>query len=70
MPKFIPYEKCSKKKRREADKGKRGSWGTVNPVTRKPEKSNVYDRTKQTRRWKADIDSRRGGLDAIEVNIA
>lgn len=62
MPKFTPYEKCSKKVRREADKAKRGSWGTVNPVTRKPEKSSAYDRTKQTRRLQADINGRSGGI--------
>ena len=36
MEKFIPYEKLSKKKRRELDKRKRGSWGGLNPVTRTP----------------------------------
>ena len=37
MEKFIAYEKLSKKKKRELDAKRRGSWGGVNPVTRKPE---------------------------------
>lgn len=32
--KFIPYEKLSKKKQRELDAVKRGSWGSTNPATR------------------------------------
>ena len=36
MEKFIPYEKLSKKKQRELDLKRRGSWGGLNPVTRKP----------------------------------
>lgn len=30
--KFVPYEKLSKKKKKEIDKRKRGDWGSVNPV--------------------------------------
>ena len=36
MEKFIPYEKLSKKKKRELDAAKRGTWGALKPVTRKP----------------------------------
>lgn len=50
MDKFIPYEKLSKKKRRELDQKRRGSWGNVNPVTRKSENPKVYNR-KKARSW-------------------
>ena len=39
--KFVPYDKMSKRARKEADKQKRGDWGAVNPVTRTiPDKRN------------------------------
>lgn len=50
MEKFIPYEKLSKKKRRELAIARRGSWGALNPVTRKPENSKAYNR-KKARKW-------------------
>ncbi len=34
MTEFVPYEKMSKKAKKEADAQKRGSWDGVNPVTR------------------------------------
>lgn len=51
MERFIPYEKLSKRKQRELDRKKRGSWGEVNPVTRKPENPRAYNRQK-ARSWK------------------
>lgn len=53
MEKFIPYEKLSKKKKRELDAKRRGSWGGLNPVTRKPENSRAYNRRK-VRTWSDD----------------
>ena len=53
MEKFIPYEKLSKKKQRERDRERRGSWGGVNPVTRRPENPKAYNRRK-ARRWEYD----------------
>lgn len=50
MEKFIPYEKLSKKKQRELNAMKRGSWGDVNPVTRRPENPKAYNRRKAQRR--------------------
>ena len=35
MEKFIPYEKLSKKEKRRRDAMQRGTWGALNPVTRK-----------------------------------
>ena len=56
MEKFIPYEKLSKKKQRELDLMKRGSWGGLTPVTRKPKKPRAYDRRK-AQSWKKDSGS-------------
>ena len=39
MEKFIPHEKLSKKEQQKINKAKRGTWGELNPVTRKPENS-------------------------------
>lgn len=46
MEKFVPYAKLSKKKQREIDRARRGSWNGVNPVTRKEKNQKVYDRKK------------------------
>lgn len=53
MEKFIPFEKLSKKKQREFAAQKRGTWGGMNPVTRKPENPKVYNREK-ARKWSDD----------------
>ena len=56
MEKFIPYEKLSKKKQRELDLRKRGSWGSLNPVTRRPKNPKAYDRRK-AQSWNKDSGS-------------
>ena len=53
MEKFISYEKLSKQKQRELQKQRRGTWGALNPVTRKPPKSKAYNR-KKTQQLKDD----------------
>ena len=53
MEKFIAYENLSKKKKRQLDAKRRGSWGGVNPVTRKPENPKAYNRRK-ARKWDHD----------------
>ncbi len=50
MGKFIPYEKLSKKKKRELDAARRTVW-TINPVTRKPENPKAYNR-KKAQNWR------------------
>ena len=57
MEKFIPYGKLSKKARRELDARRRGTWGGLNPVTRKPPNPKAYDRNKAKRRKYDDSDS-------------
>ena len=54
MEKYVPYEKLSKKKQREFNAQKRGSWGSINPVTRKPRNSKAYDRNKASQ-WKREL---------------
>lgn len=54
MEKFIPYEKLSKKQKRQLDTQKRRTWGTQNPVTRTPQNSRAYNR-KRAQRWKKDL---------------
>lgn len=50
MKKFIPYEKLSKKAKREADAARRGSWNGLNPVSRKSPNPKAYNRQK-ARKW-------------------
>ena len=54
MEKFIPYEKLSKKEKRKLDAAKRGTWGEINPVTRKPRSSKAYNRAK-AQNWKKGL---------------
>lgn len=53
MKRHIPYGKLPKKKKAELDRKKRGSWGGLNPVTRKPDNPKAYKRSK-ARSWKED----------------
>ena len=50
MEKMIPYEKMSKKQKKEFDRRKRNTWQGFNPVTRKPENPKAYKR-KQAHEW-------------------
>ena len=56
MNNFIPYEKLSKKKKRELDNSRRGTWGKLNPVTRRPVPAKAYNRSK-ARKWNYDDSS-------------
>jgi len=49
---YIPLEKRSKREQREHYAARRGSWGNVNPVTRKPPNPKAYNRKKSERRFK------------------
>lgn len=55
MEKFIPYEKLSKKAKREADAQRRGSWNGLNPVTRKSPNPKAYNRQKARKRSDYDL---------------
>ena len=52
MEKFIPYEKLSKKKKRERNAERRGTW-CISPVTRRPENPKAYKR-KKAQDWETD----------------
>lgn len=52
MKNFIPYEKLSKKKKREIDALRRNVW-TISPVTRKPVNPRAYNRRK-AQKWNDD----------------
>ena len=54
MAKFVPYQKRTRKQQQALDREKRGTWGTVNPVTRCEDRSDVYSRNKENRRWRAE----------------
>lgn len=43
MSSFVPYEKLSKKKKRELDRQRRNVWG-ISPITRRPENPKAYKR--------------------------
>ena len=53
MEKYIPYEKLSKKEQRRLDNQRRTTWGPVSSVTRKPDHSKAYNRTK-ARNWRRE----------------
>ena len=53
LDKFIPYDKRSKKKKREHDLLQRHTWGPLNPVTRNTGNPKAYNRAK-ARKWKSD----------------
>lgn len=54
MTKHIPYEKLSKKEKRKLDSSKRNTWGSLNPVTRKPENSRAYNRRRVAEDWRCE----------------
>lgn len=51
MRKFTPYEKLSKKKRREMDAVRRSIW-TRSPVTRITPNKKHYDRATEKHDWR------------------
>ena len=55
VEKFIPYEKLSKKKKRERNADRRAVWA-ISPVTRKPENPKAYNR-KKAQKGTVDPDS-------------
>ena len=48
---YIPLEKRSKREQREYYAARRGSWGDLNPVTRKPPNPKAYNRKKSGQRY-------------------
>ena len=56
MNKHIPYEKLSKKAKKAIDARQRGSWGGLNPITRRTPNPKAYQRSK-ARNWRNDSNS-------------
>ena len=56
MAKHVPYEKLSKKAKKALDSQQRGSWGGLNPITRRPPNPKAYQRSK-ARNWRNDSNS-------------
>ncbi len=50
MEKFVPYEKMSKKKRRQLDAARRGDWGLCRPATRVEASPKRYKRHEKHRK--------------------
>ena len=50
--KFVPTEKLGKKAQKAEAAKRRGSWGNVNPMTRKTENKKAYNRKKARREEK------------------
>ena len=46
MNRFIPRKKLSKKAKQALNKAQRETWGSLNPVTRKPKNPKAYTREK------------------------
>jgi hypothetical protein len=65
VDKYVPIEKRSKKAKQELAKARRGTWGALNPVTRKPANPKAYNRRK-TRREDEIFD---GGFGIIFGNV-
>ncbi len=68
MEKIIPYEKLSKKEKRKLDQTKRQSWGSLNPVTRKPMNSKAYHRRK-SQDWKQELPPKACDFSYLNVNF-
>lgn len=68
MERYIPFEKLSKRKQRELNARRRGSWGGISPVTRKPKNPRAYDRKKTPR--PDDGSSRRGAFFCADRNYS
>ena len=56
MEKYVPFEKLSKKKQRELNAKRRNTWGSISPITRKPNSPKAYNRRKALK-WNDDSSS-------------
>lgn len=55
MKNFIPFEKMSKKKKREINNMRRNGWGNFDPITRVTQDSTKYSRVKSKRAFKKEV---------------
>ena len=47
MRRYVPYDKMSKREKREINNRRRRTWKGLNPVTRKPPDPRAYRRKKR-----------------------
>jgi hypothetical protein len=47
---YVPLEKRSKQEQKEHYAARRGSWGAISPVTKKPPNPKAYNRKKSGKR--------------------
>lgn len=66
MKQYVSIKKQQKKVQRAFTAKQRGSWGGLNPVTRKPENPKAYNR-KKAGQWRTDSSH---GLPFIYVRAA
>lgn len=52
MKQFVPLEKMNKKAKKELCRARRGTWGILNPVTRRSGNAKIYNRKKVQREEK------------------
>ena len=57
---MIPYEKLSKKKKKEADRARRGTWGALDPRTRRPPDPRAYRRARLKAEQRRSREAERG----------
>lgn len=55
MPRYVPYNKMSKRKKREMNNRRRRTWKGLSPVTRKPPNPRAYNRKKRPDDLEKDI---------------
>ena len=69
METYIPYEKLSKREKRRLDNQRRTTWGGLNPVTRKPENSRAYNRSKARNRNREYHETNSGALFSLFIRL-
>lgn len=54
MKKMIPFEKLSKKEQKKRNAARRGTWGDLKPITRRPDNPKAYNRQKTRKTFSHD----------------
>ena len=62
---YVPLGKRSKREQEAYNKARRGNWGGLNPVTKKPPNPKAYTRKKTGKRY--EIEPTPGFFDAMPI---
>ena len=54
IQKFTPFAKLSKKAQQAINRSRRKHWGNIDPVTKRPQNTNAYNR-KKAQDWKQNF---------------